>query len=118
MIKNIKWTEIIQDESEIVKESALYIIPVDNETCRLVYVDDVGERRELSVIGGGSDKNYVYEQTTSESIWTIYHPLNKKVSIGVEDTAGSQIDGTVLVNDGIKVVIQFNFPFSGTAILN
>ena len=67
---------------------------------------------------GEADKNYVHDQAVPKSIWTIDHTLNKKVSITITDTAGTVVEGQVTINDGNKVVIEFNFPFSGEAILN
>ena len=64
------------------------------------------------------DSNYVHDQAQPSSIWTINHPLNKKVSVTITDTAGTVVEGQVTINDGNKVVIEFNFPFSGEAILN
>ena len=67
---------------------------------------------------GEADKNYVHDQAVPKSIWTIDHTLNKKVSITITDTAGTVVEGQVTINNGNKVVIEFNFPFSGEAILN
>lgn len=79
-------------------------------------VDSVnGKRGKVEVI---EDKNYVYVQSAPLSRWEIEHPLNKKVSVTVTDTAGTVVEGTVVINDGKKVIITFNYPFSGEAILN
>lgn len=115
-LKNIKWTEIVKDESLATKKSALYIIPIDEFTCKLVYVDDVGDKRYISALG--SDANWVHTQTVPLKMWTIKHPLHKKVSVEIEDTAGSQMVGKIVKNDGTTVILEFNYPFSGTAILN
>lgn len=64
------------------------------------------------------DANYVHDQALPNSIWTINHPLNKKVSVTIIDTSGNVVEGKVTINNGNKVVIEFNFPFSGEAILN
>ena len=64
------------------------------------------------------DKNYIHEQNTPLSIWSFIHPLNKKVAISIEDTAGNEVEGKVVKNDGLNIEIHFNFPFSGKAILN
>jgi hypothetical protein len=116
MIKNIKWTEIIQDESQATRKSALYILPTGAYTCKLIYIDDVGDKRYISSLG--SDGNFVHVQSEPLITWTIVHPLGKKVSISIEDTAGSEIVGKVILNDGLVVIIEFNVPISGSAILN
>lgn len=64
------------------------------------------------------DANYIHDQASPKDIWVIDHPLNKKVSTTVIDTAGTIIEGKVSINSGNRVVIEFNFPFSGEAILN
>lgn len=65
-----------------------------------------------------ADKNYVHTQLISSKIWNIVHPLNKKVSVTVTDTAGTVIEGRVTINDGHNVRVEFNYPFPGEAILN
>lgn len=66
----------------------------------------------------GADKNFVYEQIAPSEEWTAYHGLNKKVSPIVTDSAGTVIEGQLIVNDGVKVVVRFNFPFTGFLICN
>ena len=64
------------------------------------------------------DKNFTHDQHQPATRWEFYHNLQKEPAITVKDTAGSEVEGKVLVNNGTKVVIEFNFPFSGTATLN
>ena len=64
------------------------------------------------------DKNYVHDQFTPASTWVINHPLNKKVAVTATDTAGTEVEGKVTINNGNQVTIEFNFPFSGEAVLN
>ena len=64
------------------------------------------------------DANYVHDQAQPSSIWTINHPLNKKVSVTITDTAGTVVEGQVIINDNSQVIITFNNPFSGIAVLN
>lgn len=65
-----------------------------------------------------SNTSYVHDQAQPASIWTINHPLNKKASVIITDTAGTVVEGRVTINNDNEVVIEFNFPFSGKAILN
>lgn len=65
-----------------------------------------------------SNTSYVHDQAQPSSIWTINHPLNKKPSVTITDTAGTVVEGNVIINDNNQIVIEFNFPFSGKAILN
>lgn len=64
------------------------------------------------------DKHYTHDQYIADSTWTINHPLNKKVSVTITDTAGTVVEGEVTINNGSQVVIKFNAPFKGEAILN
>lgn len=49
--KNFKWAEIVEDESQIVKTSAFYMIPVDETTFRVIVVDDHGNRKSIFSTG-------------------------------------------------------------------
>lgn len=73
---------------------------------------------ENYISGTISDKNYVYSQITPASTWVINHDLNKKASVSITDSAGTVVEGMVTINNGSTVVVQFNHPFSGEAILN
>ena|SRR5690606_6098032 len=64
------------------------------------------------------DKYFIYEKTTPSTIWLIDHPLNKKVSVTVTDSAGTVIEGQITLNTGTQVEIKFNAPFWGYAYLN
>src|SRR5690606_27007085 len=77
-----------------------------------------GEKGEDGNAGSDSDKNWVHDQFTPESVWVINHPLNKKVAVTVTDTAGTVVEGEVTINDGTMVIVKFNAPFKGEAILN
>lgn len=72
----------------------------------------------LSDISLNADKNFVYEQINPSTEWIAYHGLNKKVSPIVTDSAGTIVEGQVIVNDGLKVIVKFNHPFTGYLICN
>lgn len=64
------------------------------------------------------DKNYVHDQFTPATVWTIQHNLGKKPSVTVIDTAKTVVEGVVdYINDN-TLTITFNYPFSGYATLN
>lgn len=67
---------------------------------------------------GGSDKNFVYIQSSASNVWEITHNLNKYPSVTVVDSAGSVVVGEVLYNNTNKVTITFIGAFSGKAYLN
>lgn len=92
------------------------LIPKSNENKADIDASNIDDH--LHIWQQKIDANYVHDQAQPSSIWTINHPLNKKVSVTITDTAGTVVEGRVTINDGNKVVIEFNFPFSGEAILN
>ena len=66
----------------------------------------------------GEDKNYVHDQITPSAEWEIVHSLGKKPSVTVTDSAGTVVTGEVVIVDLTKIIVRFNAPFSGEAILN
>lgn len=72
----------------------------------------------IDELGLEGDKNYVHMQSVPSTLWVIDHPLNKRVSVTVVDSAGTVYEGRVIINDGNRVTIQFNIPFWGYAYLN
>ena len=64
------------------------------------------------------DANYIHVQASPSDYWVMPHNLNKKVSIGIEDTAGTTIRGEIIKNNGQEVIVAFNFSFSGEAYFN
>lgn len=73
---------------------------------------------EESINNVSGDKNFIYHQNFPSATWEIIHNLNKKPSVTVTDSADTVVEGNIVINDGIKVVITFNAPFTGIAILN
>lgn len=76
-------------------------------------VEDIIENLDID-----GDKNFIYHQNFPSATWEIIHNLNKKPSVTVTDSADTVVEGQIIINDGVKVVITFNAPFTGTAILN
>lgn len=73
-------------------------------------------RQEISEVSG--DKNFIYEQLLPSDNWIYTHNLGKKPSVVTTDSAGTVVTGQIIINDGNKVHIKFNFPFWGYAINN
>lgn len=71
---------------------------------------------QLSV--GDYDKNYIHVQNNASSVWTVNHNLNKKCSVTVTDSAGTQVQGDVQHVGLNQVVITFSAAFSGEAFCN
>ena len=64
------------------------------------------------------DKNFLYETSSSSAVWIIKHDLNKKPSVLVHDSAGTEVVGSVVYTDLNNLTITFSAPFSGEAVLN
>ena len=65
-----------------------------------------------------TDKNYIHTQLSSETVWTITHPLSKYVSIVVVDSGGNKVFGKEEYISVNEVKITFTAAFSGYAYLN
>ena len=62
--------------------------------------------------------SFTFQQMVPAAIWTINHPLEKKPSVTVIDSAGSKVEGDVTYPSDAQVVLTFGAGFSGSAILN
>jgi hypothetical protein len=66
-----------------------------------------------------TSKTFVFEQGIAASVWEIEHPLNKKPSVTVTDSAGEEkIPDRKVYNSDNKVTLYFLAEFSGKALLN
>lgn len=72
---------------------------------------------QLEPITDTPTQYFTYEQTTPSDVWTFEHPLERKVSVTVTDSAGTIMEGQVTINTGTEIEIQFNVPFWGYAYL-
>lgn len=91
--KNFKWAEIIQDESQINKVSALYMIALDSDTFKIIIVDDRGNRRELQSTGldGKSAYDIAVEEgfQGTEEEW-LQSLIGQKGDPGIQGPEGEQ----------------------------
>ena len=70
------------------------------------------------LFSGVKDKYYEHRQNTVSKIWKINHNLNKKPSVTVVDSAGSEVIGEVIYIDDNNLELHFSAQFSGIAYLN
>lgn len=118
----------INEKSEVVDSGVSYtdLITKDTVDTAVTEVFDrtlVGKVEEvvedkLSETGTGTDKNFVYVQSTSSDNWAINHNLNKMPNVTVVDSAGSVVIGDVTYIDANNINIKFNGAFSGKAYIN
>ena len=64
------------------------------------------------------DKNYVHNQMSASSTWTVQHNLNKFASVSVVDSGNNIVIGDVEHIDENNLTITFNASFSGKAYIN
>tara|TARA_R110000772_G_scaffold16632_2_gene47084 strand:- start:107 stop:667 length:561 start_codon:yes stop_codon:yes gene_type:complete len=86
-------------------------------------IDGVDGEQGLQGVPGtpgsdATDKNYIHTQLSSETVWTITHPLSKYVSIVVVDSGGNKVFGKEEYISVNEVKITFTAAFSGYAYLN
>ena len=68
--------------------------------------------------GNSGDKTFIWEQTTSQELWTINHGLDKRPSVLILDSAGTEVIGHVSYLSDTTITITFSSAFKGKAILN
>jgi len=61
---------------------------------------------------------YTFYQLAPTAEWRIQHPLNKRPSVSIQDSAGNLVVGEVRYVSNDLVVVAFRSPFSGRADLN
>lgn len=109
-----KYVEEKDAENYEKKENKQNDLTPDGTGVKYPTVDAINEALERLE----SDKNFVYDQTSPSKEWDIIHNLNKKPSCTIIDSAGTVVEGKIIINDGVRLLIEFNAPFTGSAILN
>lgn len=66
----------------------------------------------------GTDAHLTFTQSTPATEWIIPHALDKTPSVTVVDSAGTVVQGRILVTSPSEIRLEFSAPFSGTAYLN
>ena len=92
-------------------------INIPSPTTASVNVKSTSNVTSVSVSKGG-DKNYVHEQSSPSTTWTVDHNLNKRVAISVVDSAGTVIICDVRYVSDNQVVLTFDAATSGNAYAN
>ena len=92
-------------------------INITSSTTASVNVKSTSNVTSVSV-ARGSDKNYVHEQSSPSTTWTVDHNLNKRVAVSVVDSAGTLIICDVRYVSDSQVVLTFDAATSGNAYAN
>ncbi len=72
----------------------------------------------FTISSGLGDKNYIYNQPTPSTSWTIQHNLNKFPSVSVVNNNNVLMYGETTYTDLNNLTINFSAGFSGIAYLN
>lgn len=67
---------------------------------------------------GVGDLSFVWNQSTASTSWVINHNLNKYPGVSTQDSAGTNIVGSVAYNDLNTLTVSFTNAFAGKAYLN
>jgi hypothetical protein len=65
-----------------------------------------------------ADVAYVHVQAIPSDTWTINHPLAYPPSITTVDSAGTEVEGSVVYVDPSTIQVRFSGGFSGKAYLS
>jgi hypothetical protein len=76
------------------------------------------QRRNSADITATYKSGYEFNQNSPSNTWVITHNLNKRPSVTVIDSAGSEVEGEVTINSLNQITIVFCSAFSGKALLN
>jgi len=112
-------SDIINDPTYYIGFSPIYDVSTD--TTYYVSGGAYTTGWEFELLGSGAaepDKHFEYDQGVATTFWEIEHNLNKKPSVIVIDSAGSEVFGEVEYTDPNNLTITFSAGFKGTAILN
>lgn len=76
------------------------------------------ERRNSENLTAVYRSGYEHNQNVPSNTWVINHNLNKRPSVTVIDSAGTEVEGAVTVDSLNQITIVFCSAFSGKALLN
>lgn len=62
--------------------------------------------------------NYVHNQSSASSSWTVVHNMGKFPSVSVVDTANDEVEASVTYNSNNQLTITFSAPVAGKAYIN
>ena len=62
--------------------------------------------------------SYTHEQTSANTVWTIYHGLGYRPSVTIFDSTAHEVEGAITHNDNNNVTLEFSVAITGTAYLS
>ena len=85
-------------------------------TTRPLYISDIGVI--VAPVSAFLGATFTYVQTAASAFWIIQHNLGRYPAVSVVDSAGDEVEGSVIYVDSNQVTVAFSAPFSGNAYLN
>ena len=79
---------------------------------------DVYDIANFTIVKLGTDKTFVFTQSSPSTTWTINHALNKFPSVSVVNNNNILMYGNTTYTDKNNLTINFSAGFSGKAYLN
>lgn len=76
------------------------------------------DKYSIAGLSLGSDKTFVFTQSSPQSVWTINHGLQKFPSVSVVDSANRLVVGEVEYTNENTLTVSFSGGFSGKAYIN
>jgi len=104
--------------------TALTLIEGSIYEATLSHISSVGGTQQGKIYGAefaqeeGVDKEFIFNQPTPATTWTIQHNMGKFPSITVIDTGNSVVTGHYTYTNNNNVVLNFSAAFAGKAYLN
>lgn len=65
--------------------------------------------------GGGPSTDFVFTQSTPQSVWSIVHNQGRYPQVTVVDSAGDEVEADKVYLDANQIRIVFSAPFAGAA---
>ena len=105
----------------VLETNKIYFVQTSEGTQERLEAYDFTNYRHIVDAGGGGgsgDLNYIHNQLSVNTVWSINHLLDKFPSVTALDSAGTQVEGVVDYVDSNSLTLTFEFGISGTAYLN
>lgn len=104
----------------VVHEDGQPDITLTTTTIGTVVVSEaIGPKGEKGDPGdAGTDKNYVHDQGSADTTWTVEHNLDKYPAIQVVDSGGNLLYPQITHDSLEQATITFDYGFSGKAVCN
>ena len=113
------WVRVEADPGDVLRWNAAYDDSVVGlEINQATDTTFTIQRRNSEDITAVYKSGYEHIQTAPSDTWVVNHSLNKRPSVTVIDSGGTEVEGAVVINSPTQITITFCSAFSGKALLN